>query len=97
MEWRGVNFQASRGGHFSNDVDKLAHLEHKQLLPDLEVTPNAVYVRTYTRVGSRNGALRITDPHLLAATTAFLQWAHQQHTTSLADFARWRHQARRAA
>ncbi|GAA1463343.1 hypothetical protein NE857_26250 [Nocardiopsis exhalans] len=51
---------------------KLHHLEHQQMVPDLEVTPGAVYLRRYTRVGSRNGALRISAPELVTATTAFL-------------------------
>lgn len=71
---------------------KLGHLEHQRMLPDLEVTPNAVYLLTYTRVGSRNGALRITDPDLVTATAVFLGWAARQHAIPLNDFARWRHQ-----
>ncbi|GAA1463191.1 hypothetical protein NE857_03355 [Nocardiopsis exhalans] len=71
---------------------KVTLLEHQRMLPDLEVTPTAVYLRRYTRVGSRNGALKITDPDLATATTAFLGWSTRQHSTPLADFARWRHQ-----
>lgn len=71
---------------------KLTHLESRGMLPDLEVSPNAVYMRRHTRVGSRDGAIRITDPDLVMATAAFLGWAIRQHTISLSDFARWRHQ-----
>lgn len=71
---------------------KLALLEHRRMLPDLEVTPEAVYVRSHTQVGSRAGALRITDPALVTATGGFLGWANRQHAISLGDFARWRHQ-----
>ncbi|MBR8741452.1 DUF6879 family protein [Nocardiopsis sp. MG754419] len=73
-------------------VWKLHHLEQQRILPDLEVTPGAVYLRRYTRVSSRNGALRISAPELVTATTAFLGWAARQHSTPLADFARWRNQ-----
>lgn len=74
---------------------KLAHLEQQRMLPDLEATAGAVYVRHHTRVGSRAGAIRITNPTLTEATTAFLSWADQHHALPLKDFTRW--QQRRAA
>ncbi|MFE7462445.1 DUF6879 family protein [Nocardiopsis terrae] len=70
---------------------KLAHLENRRVIPDLEVTPDAVYVRRHTRVGSRDGAVRVTDPDLVTTTAAFLGWADRQHAISLGDFARWFH------
>lgn len=71
---------------------KVTHLEDHRVLPDLDVTPGAVYVRRRTRVGSRNGAIRITDPALVEATTSYLGWAARQHATALRDFARSCHQ-----
>lgn len=89
---RFQNVTAAGGSVHALATWKLGHLEHRQMLPDLEVTPEAVYVRSHTRVGSRNGALRITDPALVTATAAFLGWAARQHVTPLDGFARWRHQ-----
>lgn len=70
---------------------KVAPLEDQDVLPDLEVTPEAVYVRRHTRVGSRNGALRITDPHLVDSIVSYLGWVARQHAISLRDFAQWHH------
>ncbi|MGW5877781.1 DUF6879 family protein [Nocardiopsis terrae] len=71
---------------------KMALLEDQRILPDLEVTPEAVYVRCHSRVGSRDGAVRINDPELVASTAAFLGWANRQHALSLTDFAQWHRQ-----
>lgn len=69
---------------------KIAHLEHVYMLPEMEVTARSVYVRCYTRFGSRAGAIRITDPDLVDAMGTFLTWADEQHTLPLSDFTRWR-------
>ncbi|GAA1456959.1 hypothetical protein NE857_09060 [Nocardiopsis exhalans] len=71
---------------------KIGHLEHQRMLPELEVTPEAVYVRRYTRVGSRAGALRITTPELVASTGTFLGWADRQHSVTVNSFAQWHRQ-----
>ena len=71
---------------------KVGHLEHQRMLPDLEVTPEAVYVRCHTRVGSRAGAVRITDIGLVASTAGFLGWADRQHSTTVNSFAQWHRQ-----
>lgn len=70
---------------------KVAYLEDRDVLPDLEVTPGAVYVRRHTRVGSRDGGLRITDPHLVDSIVSYLGWVARQHAISLSDFAQWHH------
>lgn len=71
---------------------KVGHLEHQRMLPDLEVTPEAVFVRRHTRVGSRAGAARITTPELVASTAGFLGWADRQHSVTVNSFAQWHRQ-----
>ncbi|QVJ00294.1 hypothetical protein KGD82_16135 [Nocardiopsis eucommiae] len=72
-------------------VWKVELLEDQRPLPDLEVTPRAVYVRTHTAIGARDGAVRITDPGLVKATAGFVAWAARQRATPLSDFVRWHH------
>ena len=71
-------------------VRTISPLEHQRALPDLEVNPQAVHVRCLNRVGSRDGAVRITDPELVATTAAFLGWADRQHALPLTEFIRER-------
>lgn len=67
---------------------KVAFLENHAELPELEILPEAVYLRHHTRVGSRNGATRITDPELVTATRTLVRRLHSQHTIGLDEFTR---------
>lgn len=63
---------------------KLAHLEARGPLPDLEALPDAVYVRRYTAIGTRDGAARISDPGLVSATRDLAHWLYTSHASLLA-------------
>lgn len=67
-------------------VRRFTYLELQSPVPDLEVLPDAVYVRRYTQLGTRNGATRITDPDLVAATQHFGHWLYTTHAGLLTHF-----------
>lgn len=66
---------------------KLTYAEEQGPVPDLEVLPDAVYVRRYTDLGARDGATRVTTPDLVETTREFTRWLYTTHCALIQDFA----------
>lgn len=66
---------------------KLTYAEEQGPVPDLEVLPDAVYVRRYTALGARDGATRVTNPDLVETTREFTQWLYTTQCALIQDFA----------
>lgn len=66
----------------------LANVETHGPMPDLEVLPDAVYVRCHTRSGARDGAIRVANPGLVSDTHDLAHWLYTTQASHLGSSAR---------